>query len=111
MASADKRGYTAGEFALDVDGISAGWGTPVDGGHATADVIVEKIGVDHVQHKHLAGVKYEDISVTCGTGMSKGFYEWIKASFDHKVVRKNGAVIACDYNFKEVSRLNWMNGL
>ena len=25
-------------------------------------------------HKHLAGVKYEDITVNTGTGMSKGFY-------------------------------------
>jgi hypothetical protein len=62
-------------------------------------------------HKHIAGVKYEDISISCGTGMSKGFYEWIKASFDHNYQRKGGAIIAADYNYKEHSRLTWHNGL
>jgi len=28
--------------------------------------------------KHIAGVKYEDITVNCGTGMAKGFYNWTK---------------------------------
>ena len=35
-------------------------------------------GVKGGVKKHLAGVKYEDITVNCGTGMSKGFYEWTK---------------------------------
>src|SRR5947207_7151585 len=107
MASNDRRGYTAGKFAIDVDGVNAGWVSSVEGGHATSDVIVEKVGVDHIQHKHIGGVKYEDVSISCGTGMSKAFYEWLKASFDRKTVRKNGAIISCDYNYKEVSRLTW----
>jgi phage tail-like protein len=111
MATNDNRAYTAGKFAIDVDGVNAGWVSSVEGGQAWSEVITERVGVDHLQHKHVGGVKYEDLSISCGTGMSRSFYEWIKASFDRKVARKNGAVIACDYNFKEVSRLTWMNGL
>jgi len=100
----DKRAYTAGKYALEVGRISAGWIQKFSGGSATAEVVTEKIGIDHLARKHLAGVKYEDIVLEVGTGMSKGFYEWIKAAWDGKSVRQDGAVIVTDYDFKEQSR-------
>jgi len=106
-----ERGQTAGKYAIELDGITAGWVQNVEGGHATSDVVTEKLGSDHLARKHIAGVKYEDITVNCGTGMSKAFYQWIKDSFDHKHSRKNGAVIAANYDFKEVTRLTFTNAL
>jgi phage tail-like protein len=111
MATNDKRAYTAGKFALDLNGDLAGWVQSVEGGHATADVVVEKLGADLIQRKHIAGVKYEDITVNCGTSMSKSFYDWIQASIDHKVTRFDGAVISADFNHKEVGRLNFFQAL
>ncbi len=107
----DKRGYTAGKYGIDLDGINAGWVSSVEGGMASSDVVVEKLGPDHIQRKHIAGVKYEDISVSCGTGMSKEFYNWVKASFDHQYARKNGAIHTADANFKAVSRLDFFDAL
>jgi phage tail-like protein len=107
----DKRGYVAGKYGIELDGIMAGWVQSVEGGHATAEVVQEKLGADHIIKKHISGVKYEDITVNCGTGMSKGFYEWLKSSFDHKYVRKNGAVVSADFNYKEYTRLNFFNAL
>ena len=101
----------AARFALELDGHHAGWLDSVEGGDATADVVLEKMGPDNIQHKHLAGVKYEDIVLTCGTGMSKDFYDWIKASLDRRSVVKNGAIVALDFSGKPVSRLEWTNGL
>lgn len=46
---------------------STGWIQSVDGGHATSDVVTEKVGPDHIVHKHIAGVKYEDITLVAGT--------------------------------------------
>jgi phage tail-like protein len=89
----------------------AGWVNSVEGGHATSDVVNEKVGADHIVKKHIAGVKYEDITITCGTGMSKAFYEWIKASFDHNYQRKDGAIITADFNYKEYTRLNFFHAL
>jgi len=109
--TADKRGYVAGKYGLDLGGVMSGWLWSADGGNATSDVVVEKLGPDHIQKKHIAGVKYEDISISCGTGMSKKFYEWIKASFDHNYQRLDGAVIAADYNYKEHSRLSFYHAL
>jgi len=109
--TSDSRGYIAGKYGVELDGIMAGWVSSAEGGHATSDVVNEKVGADHIIKKHIAGVKYEDISISCGTGMSQKFYEWIKASFDHNYTRKNGAIITADYNYKELARLNFFNAL
>ena len=100
MATNDKRGYTAGKYALELDGVMAGWMQKFSGGSATADVVTEKIGIDHLAKKHLAGVKYEDIEIEVGTGMSRGFYEWIAGSWDGKSIRKNGALVLTDFDHK-----------
>lgn len=109
--TSDKRGYIAGKYAVELDNINAGWVSSAEGGHASADVVMEKVGGDHIIKKHVGSPKYEDITVSCGTGMSKGFYDWIKASFDHNYARKNGAIITADYNYKEHTRLNFFNAL
>jgi phage tail-like protein len=105
------RAYVAGKFGIELDGVAAGWVYSAEGGTATADVVNERVSADHVIHKHLAGVKYEPITLTVGTGMSKGFYQWIKDTMDHKGTRKNGAIVAADYNYKEVSRISFTNAL
>jgi len=107
----DPRSYAGAKYGIELDGQFAGWIESAQGGGATSDVVLEKLGADHIQHKHLAGVKYEDIVVSCGPGMSKSFYEWIKATLDRQFVRKSGAIIAFDYNFRPMSRLEWTNGL
>jgi len=105
------RGFVAGHYALELDGVAGGWLHSAEGGHATSDVVIEKLGPDHIARKHISGVKYEDITLIFGTGMSKGCYQWIKDSLDYKYSRKGGAVIACNYDHKEISRLTWYHGL
>lgn len=105
--AADRRAFTAGRYAVMLDGAVAGWVQSVESGHAAADV-ASGAGV---QRKHIAGVKYEDITVSCGTGMSKPFYEWIKASMDRQHVRKSGAIATCDYDGNVQSTLEFFNGL
>ena len=107
----DKRGYVSGKYGLELDGLASGFLESFEGGNATSDVVVEKAGADHIAHKHIAGVKYEDITVTCGTGMSQSFYEWIKATFHRNFTRQNGAIVSYDYNYKERSRLSFFNAL
>src|SRR6266568_81890 len=57
-----ERGYTAGRFALEIDGQFAGWIESVEGGHATSDVVGERAERESIQRKHIAGVKYEELS-------------------------------------------------
>jgi hypothetical protein len=105
-----ERSYTAGKFALEIDGQFAGWLESVEGGHATSDSGVES-GRAGLEQKRGLGAKYEDIRVNCGTGMSRNFYDWIQASLERRFSRKSGAVIACDYNYTEKSRMDWTNAL
>ena len=107
----DARGVSVGRFALELDGVSSGLLKSSTGGSVYADVVNEKVGADHVVRKHIAGVKYEDFTLTAGTGMSKGFYDWIRSTFALSAPRKSGAVVAADFNYKELSRVSFSNAL
>jgi len=98
-------------IAVELNRTIAGWVDSVEGGGTISDVISEKPGPDHIIHKHLGGVKYDDITITCGTSLSKTFYEWIRATLGHQAARQNGAVITLDNDFKELSRRDWTNGI
>ena len=109
--TSDKRGYVAGKYSIEIDGVNGGWLFSAEGGNATSDVINEKLGPDHIIKKHIGGVKYEDITFSFGTGMSKGTYSWIENSFKHQYERKNGAIIAANFDHKELTRLTFTNAL
>src|SRR5450755_3578198 len=76
---AAQRGFGASRFALELDGKFSGFATSADGGSAYGDVVEDRIATDPIVHKHLAGVKYDDITLTCGTGMERQFYDAIQA--------------------------------
>ncbi|HYF92750.1 MAG TPA: phage tail protein [Symbiobacteriaceae bacterium] len=107
---ADRRGYVGGRFALELDGVVVGWLFSADGGYATSEVVTEWFGPGMAK-KHLAGVKYEDITITAGAGMSKAFYDWISSTLAGSYPRKNGAIIAVSFDSKETSRLEFSNAL
>ena len=44
-------------------------------------------------------------------GMSAGFYDWIRASFDKGHVTKTGEFIACDFDYKAMSRREFKDAL
>jgi phage tail-like protein len=85
------------KIAFELDGEFVGWVNSVEGGEAVADVVTEKQGSDGIARKHISGVKYEDITVTCGFSMSKAIYDWIASTFDHKHTRKSGSIVTVDY--------------
>ncbi|MGH9022525.1 MAG: phage tail protein, partial [Acidimicrobiia bacterium] len=105
--TADQRSYVTGHFALDLDGAFAGPVLAAAGGSAFGDVVVAEPAGSPFRTKHIGGVKYEDISVQVGHGMSKGFYDWIKTTADGKPTRRSGALIAADFNYREISRLTF----
>jgi len=107
-----QRSYAEDRFAVEIDGVNAGFVRSVEGGNASSDVITEKLGPDGIRHKHIAGVKYEDVAITCGVGMSKALYSWVAATLTGTThLRKDGAIIGSDYTLSEVSRLNFYHAL
>jgi hypothetical protein len=109
--AANQRGYTAGRFLVQLDGTSVGFADSVEGGDVYSDVVEEKVAADGVVHKHLAGVKYEDLTLTVGANMAPAFYDWIAATLDHKHERKDGTVSFQDYTGAEKERITWQHGL
>jgi UTP:GlnB (protein PII) uridylyltransferase len=58
-----ERAYTSESSFLTLDNTPAGLVRSVAGGNATADVVTEKIGPDHIAKKHIAGVRYEPVEM------------------------------------------------
>src|SRR2546421_1417733 len=96
---------------LNLEGVECGRVGSVTGGNATADVISEPPGPDHIVKKHLAGVKYEDIEVNCGTGMSRVVYDWIAATLKGTFQRKNGSIIVANHEGTALRTLEFTNAL
>jgi len=109
VSTAHNRSYVTGKYELQLEGVNSGFATQFYGGSAVADVVAEKLGPDHIQKKHLGPVKYEEISLSVGTGMSRSFYEWIKNTLARstKDARKSGAVVAMDYNYNAITQLDF----
>lgn len=96
---ADKRSYTGGHFLLSLDG-EPSLLKDMDGGNIKAEVVTFKMGPEMVDMKHISTVKFEPFTINVGMSMGKSLYEWIKASLDLQHMRKNGYVVAADYNYK-----------
>ena len=106
-----QHGYNTGHFALEIDGVVVGWVTGVEGGNLTSDVVSEKLGDDNLLKKTTGKTKYQEISLKCGTGMSRQLYDWIKADCAGSHVRHSGAIISCDLLYKPTQRLEFTNGV
>ncbi len=98
-------------FILELDGKAAGRLFGMTGGGVHADVIQAKGGPLSPGHKHIGGIKYEDMTLTCGTGMAQAFYDWIGDSFGGSSKRKSGAVVSLQANHKPLWRLEFNNAL
>jgi len=101
--AAGGRSYTAGRFAIGVDGNFCGFVKKVSGGQAKSEVIVENLGPTNLQKKHIGKPKYEPITMEIGMGMSKHIYEWIRSYFDDAHVVKGGEIHACDFDGKSMA--------
>jgi phage tail-like protein len=106
-----ERPYTGAKFALSLAGRDAGWIYSAEGGMPSTDVVTEKLGQENLVRKRVGNLKYEDITLSFGLGMSRQFYDWIKASFDNKPERRDGAILTCNYNAEVISSLEFSRAL
>ena len=106
-----QRTYTAGRFALDVDGFNVGYLKKFSGLAMEADIATNDLGPDNIQKKHVSNIKWTPGKATVGIGMGKGMYDWIKAAFHKGYVTKNGTFTSADFNYKAQSSLTFQNAL
>lgn len=103
--------YPGTKYQFRLDNAVIGQPKSVEGGAIMADVIVEKQGADGYVRKHLGPVKYEDITLKVGLGMTDTIYDWIGASWNRNYQRKDGAIVACDYNQNAKSEREFLHAL
>lgn len=102
----DRRSYVAGKYGLEIDGLNAGWLHSAEGGTISAAIA----SVHAASTAPPAAPPSGPIAITCGTGMSREFYNWLKSSFAGGG-RKNGAIIGANYHNQEVVRLEFQSAL
>ena len=104
------RGFGMSGFALELGGKYAGMVASAEGGFAVGNVVEDKLGPGQVAHKHIGSVSYDDITVTCGAGMSKDFYDCVQAMFTPKASVKDGSIKTVDFDRNIVSELDFFQG-
>lgn len=105
------RSFAAGNFFLNLDGAKAGFLRSAEGGGATSDVVVEQPGTDGFSRKHIANVKFEDIAMQIGFGMSRTVYDWIAASWTRSFQRKDGSIVAGDFRMRTLNERRFFDAL
>lgn len=106
MAISSGRSYSAGAFALEIEGTVAGFLGSVEGGGAHGHVVDEPPGADGVVRKHLARVGYDDIVVT--SALPDGDWgAWLKGFLEGKAPQHDGAIIFLDYSYVPIRRLEF----
>jgi hypothetical protein len=105
------RSYVSGNFMFNLQGVKCGFIKSISGGDISADVINEAVGPDYFTKKHIGGVKYGDFEMQLGFSMSKPVYEWIEASWKQNYTRKDGSIIAADYNLNAKSEREFFHAL
>lgn len=109
MAAA--RTFTAGKFALTLDGIACGFVESVDGGDISADVVETAAGNTFFAKKTIGQPKYEDFVLLIGLGLAKPVYEWIAATLNGNYLRKDGAVTTADANLNAQADSQFLQAL
>jgi len=109
--AASQRSFVGGNYVVEVAGANGGYVSQVSAGGMSATVVVDRAGAPGVYpKKHLAGSQFDDITFTVAAPEAP-MSNWIKAAVNSAQPQKrDGAIIATDANFKEMSRVTWKDG-
>jgi len=103
--SGQSRAYSAAHFMFELDGVDKlGMFRSIEGGGLKAEVMTYQNGGTYDRWRQLGKPKFEDIKLQVGMAMSEPFFNWIAEFFSGKPSRKNGAIIAADFDYKERAR-------
>lgn len=113
---AENRAYVAAHFGLELDGSKdVAMFRSIEGGGAKAEVMTYHHAVNkeagYGRYRQLGKVKFDDIKLQIGMSMTQPFYDWLQDFFAGKPTRKNGAIVAADFNYKERARRTFTNAL
>lgn len=104
--------YSSAFFVLELDGASAVTNLrSIEGGGVKAEVINYQTGDSGAVWRQLGKPKYDDIKITCGLSGSADFWAWMKRFMDGTPERRNGAIVAGDFNYRAKARRAFYDAL
>ena len=100
------RSYTAGRFALELDGTHAGFLASARGGDAVGQVVEGEPQGSRVP-KRIAGVGYTPIVVEVALPLTEPLLGWVAATLDGGASARAGALVSIDSSSRIQQRLEW----
>jgi hypothetical protein len=102
------RTYSAGNFALEIEGKHAGWLSSVEGG-GVYGVVSEQPVTNGPTDKSIAAVGCDDVVITCGVP-EPALATWLSGFLAGQAPAHDGAVVFLDRNYQPLRRLEWTKG-
>ena len=84
---------TGAKFRIEIEGVTQGAFTAVDGLEATVDVVTFADGSDLVVRKRPGRVRYSNLVLRRGYLGNDELWEWFKRVADGRVERRSGSII------------------
>ena len=110
-AAVGPRAYVASHFALDLEGTPIGFIEDAQGGGVKAEVLEFQQGNEGFTNKQISALSFQDITLQLGLANSKPVYDWIADTWEKHDQRKNGAIIATDFNYEQRARREFARAL
>lgn len=111
LAMPQDRSYVSGNSFMNLGNVRCGFLKSVEGGAIGAEVINEPAGPSAFVKKHIGQPKYQQFTLQVGFSMDKSLYEWIAQSWRMKSERKDGSIVALDYNLTPKSERQFLQAL
>jgi hypothetical protein len=96
--SISNRSYSAGHFALELDGHSPAYLKSVDGGWMKHAVVDEPIGGNVLRVKHASVAEIDPVVFDFGGSSSSPVLKWISDSWAQEWSRRSGQITHADFN-------------
>ncbi len=94
-------------FKVEIEGVTAGSFSRVDGLESETDVINYYDGDSRLMRKRPGRTKYNNITLYRGFTNNSALWDWRKAVTDGAVERKSGSIILLDETHQEIMRYNF----
>ena len=100
----------AAKFRIEIEGVTQGAFTAVDGLEASIDVIEFADGSDLIARKRPGRARYANIVLKRGYVNSPELWDWFRAAADGRVERRAGSIIVTGDDGSEILRYNFFEG-
>ena len=109
-SAAEQRNYAGYRFALEIERVAVGQLRSIEGGFPRADVISEPTPSGFAK-KHLGPLWIPEIVAQIGMPVHGVLADWIGATLNGAPIRKSGAILTLDFDYKMATKMQFSNAI